>query len=135
VLGFDYYHFVPGAPSLPIFGVPDQITLTNMRVDSLAAVTGAVGADQNLDVEVTEAQMEPWGNAIPGASLAHFQLVVRRCLGIVRPTAPSTIRLWGVERLALTMLGDAGTSEHQALCDSIAAINALAPVGLERAAA
>jgi hypothetical protein len=135
VLGFDYYHYIPGAPWLPIYGVLDQLTLTNMRVDSLATATRDWAGDPALDVEVTEAQMEPWGNETPGASLEHFQFVVRRCLGIVKRTAPSTIRLWGVERLAVTMLGGAGAAEHRALCNTIAAINALAPASVDRQAA
>jgi hypothetical protein len=135
VLGFDYYHFIPGAPWLPGLGVLDQLTLTNMRVDCLAAATRDRAGEQRPDVEVTEAQMEPWGNELPGASLEHFQFVLRRCLDIVKPTTPSTIRLWGVERLAMTMLAGAGSAEHYALCEAIGAINALTPAHPAREAA
>ena len=56
-------------------------------------------------------------------------------MSVVTPTKPSIIRLWGVERLAATMLSGTHSTEHRALCDAIGAINALAPATEDREAA
>ena len=126
VSGFDYYH-VLGKPRVPLMCIPDQVALANIRLDNLTETNKSMADLLGFKVEVTEAQMEPWGTFIPGNSLAHLQFVLKRCLGIVNNSVPSTIRLWGVERLALKMLDNKHTPEHEAICTLIASINARAP--------
>lgn len=126
ISGFDYYHFVAGLPELPGLGTPDQVTLLNLRMGDAIERHRALARSVGYEVEVTEGQMEPWGNDLPGNSLHHLQFVLRRCLSLVTPRAASVIRLWGVEGLALALLAGAATPAHRQMGELIAAINAMA---------
>jgi hypothetical protein len=125
VSGFDYYHYVAGMPRFLRLGTLDQVTLTNIRKHELTERNKAVARAVGFEVEVTEGQMEPWGSELPGNSLEHLQFVLKRCLTIVNTTVASTVRVWGAEGLAVSMLLRDANSAHRGMCSTIAAINAL----------
>ncbi len=84
---------------------------------------------QNLgfEIEVTEAQMEPWTFIqTPGNSASELRYLIQRCgLGVLAADQSNSdlIRLWGIEQLVEKFIQNEQTEEHQQMWELIQLIN------------
>ena len=79
-----------------------------------------------FNVEVTEAQMEPWGEArMPGNSIQSLQYVLLQTVRFLKYDQgwPLIIRLWGIEQLADKYIKDENTQQHDKMVELIRKIN------------
>ncbi len=79
----------------------------------------------NLELEIGEAQMEPWKkHTQPGNSVRSLRFVLLRCLQ-AKPIDQDLfiIRLWGIEELLKKQLANKLNSEHKEMIELIKQIN------------
>lgn len=129
-VGFNYYHDAPGFPRSIITGeaVDNYKQLKIQNGHSIFSDTIEWAKKHVVTLEITEGQMEPWGNiVVPGNSLRELQFMILRASQALDPRAEyqNIVRLWGIERLALRkMIGrEMFTEEHEKMAELIFALS------------
>lgn len=126
VVGIDYYYKYPGKQKWPILRDLDNLQLT---VPWSKSTQWNISNSRKLkyDIEVTEAQFEPWGeHDSPGANLREFEFVLKRCrdkILDIKTRQNSLIRLWGIELFTRSYLREELTQEQQNIVNLIQEIN------------
>lgn len=120
VWGIDWYHYVKGVPSFPILGTPDQKTLANVRMNGFTKRLEQKAQQLKAKRKVTEAQMEQWGNNIPGNSNEHLQFTLLRASSLI--DEGENVDVWGIEAFQ-TNLDFGPTSEHKKMTETFIEIN------------
>ena len=111
-LGINYYSMIPEiSPFLKriealSFYLPWSMPLSRLK---------RIQERNHFDLEISEAQFEPWGKMIlPGNSLDELKYVVKHGLKIFPENyTHRVIRLWGMEEFGLKMKEKRLTTEHR----------------------
>jgi hypothetical protein len=124
ISGFDFHYHTPRRDSYPVLRYLDQVAYATPFASSLSRNVWD-SRDLGFDIEVTEAQMEPFGQfQSPGNSARDLRFLLLRCLDkVLDPQRPALIRLWGVELLTQRMLSGDLTAEHREIVSIIRRVN------------
>lgn len=131
VMGINYYYALPPFAHIPVLRNIDTVTVTKiMAFRNLAAENIRASRKDGYEIEITEAQMEPWGNVVsPGNSLHEFQGMVIRCnKTMLDQKIKSVIRLWGLEEMAVKDMNGSLTQDHKDMIDLWGTVNNRASV-------
>lgn len=126
ICGVNYYYNVPKTLHIPFLGPIDLVTVAKMSYVNAPEELIRKVVKKGIDIEVTEAQFEQWGNSIlsPGNSLHEFKYLLARCATHLVPAGvPSVIRLWGLERLAYKMYFHDLEEDHKSIIALLKRIN------------
>ncbi|GAB4149494.1 MAG: hypothetical protein OHK0017_13610 [Patescibacteria group bacterium] len=123
VIGYDYYYTDQWRRYLPGHKLIDSASLSlpgNPDLKRLWELSSQFG----YQVEVTEAQAEPWLDLIsPGNSAQEFQFLLRRCTNSILKNKSGLIRLWGIWQLAEKFLDQKQNQEHEQILQLITKVN------------
>ena len=127
ILGLDYYYTNDSTIKHPFHQYFNGNTI-GLPWHAMIAQTQLISQKYGFALEVTEAQMEPWGRSqAPGNSIQSLQYIIlqsRRFLQICDPWK-LYIGLWGIDRFANIFLDGTQTSQHIMMKNTIAQINGL----------
>lgn len=114
VLGFNYYFKVPGVFSRDPL---DSFALFEMSIKKLHEYQNKIG----FGLEISEGQFEPWGKIVtPGNSYVDYEYLIDRGNRYFPMDYPyKLLRLWGTEELALKILNNNLSDEHERIINSI----------------
>lgn len=123
-LGYDYYYKYPTFYNIPLLNILDNIILSypwNVSCLKLLNIVNTL----KFNLEVTEAQMEPWGNVkSPGNSVIDLRFVLLRCIqNLQTDDSRLLIRLWGIERLANIIIDKTYSIDHVDMIDLITKVS------------
>ena len=125
ILGIDYYYTMNSTVRYPFHQYFNGNT-AGLPWHATIAQTQHLAQKYGFTLEVTEAQMEPWGRAeAPGNSLQSLQYVLLQSRRFLQLSDPWKlyIGLWGVDRFANIFLDGVETVEHEKIKNLIAHIN------------
>jgi hypothetical protein len=128
VSGFDFHYVTPLRDSVPVARHFDQISYASPFAETLTRHVWDA-RDLGFRLEVSEAQMEPYGKfTSPGNSARDFRFLLLRCFdAVLDPEAPALIRIWGLERLLMRMQTGDLTSEQRDIIQIIQTVNQQTP--------
>lgn len=114
VLGFNYYFKVPGkliSDSLDSFS-PFEMSMKRLH---------KYQRDMGFGLEISEGQFEPWGDMVtPGNSYVDYEYLLDKCNRYFPMDYPyKLVRLWGTEELALKILNNTLSEEHERIIGAI----------------
>ncbi len=114
VIGINYYYQVPIQHRIPIIKNMDNLILTVPWDLSIAKLKN-YAAKNNIELEVSELQGEPWLSASsPGNSAAGFARALARATKVLSSDA-GVIRYWGIEYLLSKRAKNSLNSEQEAI--------------------
>jgi hypothetical protein len=124
VSGFDFHYRTPNRDAAPVIRYFDQVSYARPFAASLTRNIWD-SRDHGYGIEVTEGQMEPWGQfEQPGNLVRELRYMLLRCLDeVLDPQKPALIRLWGVEELTKRMIAGETTREHRDMIEVIQRVN------------
>lgn len=125
ILGYDYYYKSPETFASPILGKLDSPAHSDLLMWNTCRSNKKNAKHFNYDIEVTEAQLEPWGKyTSPGHSFVEFYKMLIRCIKkILLPEKLSLIRVWGIEHLALSSLISAASHDQKEILKLMSTVN------------
>lgn len=124
-LGLNYYYAVDNLVNLPKFYLFNSNTIGNWGDFTVRKIHN-LRSQNFFKLEVTEAQMEPWGRAdFPGNSLQSLVYVLLQTARFLKMDQnwPVVIRVWGVEKLVEKYIENKNNSEHDNMVDLIRFLN------------
>ena len=124
ISGFDLHYETPQRASYPVIRYLDPVSYAVPFAASLAQNVWD-SRDLGYSIEVTEGQMEPFGQfQSPGNSARDLRFLILRTLDkVLDPQRPALIRLWGIELLTQHMQRKDLTAQHHEMIDIIRRIN------------
>ncbi|MGH7666057.1 MAG: hypothetical protein ACREN1_01910 [Candidatus Dormibacteria bacterium] len=117
VLGFDSYHLTPYAAQLPLkIEVGGQTYRVTLDTTELIEIAEQLAGDhnpwqllhiQNIPLEVTEMQAEPWGTfRSPGNDPSELTFEIERALQVLAPNRPTTPRFCRLSNTVYNLMCD-----------------------------
>ncbi|MGH9072438.1 MAG: hypothetical protein ACRDX8_15105, partial [Acidimicrobiales bacterium] len=117
VLGLDSYHLTPYAAQLPLkIEVGGQTYRVTLDTTALIEIAEQLAGDhnpwellhsQNIPLEVTEMQAEPWGTfRSPGNDPSELMFEIERALEVLEPNRPTTLRFWRLSNTVYNLMYD-----------------------------
>ncbi len=125
ISGFDLHYETPQRASYPVIRYLDPVSYAVPFGASLAQNVWD-SHDLGYSIEVTEGQMEPFGQFhSPGNSARDLRFLILRVLDkVLDPQRPALIRVWGIELLTQHMQRNDLTEQHHEMIDIIRRVNA-----------
>jgi hypothetical protein len=125
-IGYDYYYTDQWRGKVPFHKYFDSASLS-LPFDPTLERLNQRSLLENFELEVTEAQFEPWTYLTdPGNKLADLKFVIHRCVfEILALQKQKFVRLWGTEQLAEKILDKKTNDEHEQMIYLIKNLNHL----------
>jgi hypothetical protein len=123
VLGLNYYYTYPGRNNFIYYFI--EPFSFNPLAKYNAKQAARLFHSRDYKLEISEAQMDPWGEIkTPGNSVHSLKFVLAKCLAIIQKNQNynTKIRLWGLERFSLKYMNNQVTEEHQKMAKLIQAV-------------
>lgn len=119
IIGVNYYYQVPIQHRVPIINKLDNLTLS-MPWDLSISDLKEYAVENNVEIEVSELQGEPWLKADkPGNSLTEFERSIKRASRVLTSSS-GVVRYWGIEHLLAEMHVGSLSVEQQKILQALA---------------
>ncbi len=123
-VGLNYYYTDPSRKSR-IFKYIEPFAFSNFDNPTISEIK-KIAKLRNYRLEVSEAQMDPWGEVqFPGNSAESLRYVLGKSVGLSDKTSEGKfkIRVWGLEHLTKQILSGEFTEERKKMVELLLKIN------------